>query len=220
MAGSAGESERNTERIKRRAALDEARREYETVENRVRKESGPEGFAAKKQELVRLRDEYQSLPATEKSEIERLHATAEARQKQQFLDRCFIDSASISGVGPAKKAALRSFGIETAADVDWSKVRSVRGFGEVLTRAVVDWKKSCERRFVFNPHNAVSEADKNAVRAKIAARKRVIEATLSLGVSDLQRFRQEAATKTNALYPLLISAAKKLAQAQADLTLL
>lgn len=220
MAGSAGEAERNSERSKRRAALDEARREYEAVENRVRKEFGLEGFAAKKQELARLRDEYQSLPATEKSEIERLHATAEARQKQQFLDRYFIDSASISGVGPAKKAALRSFGIETAADVDWKKVGSVRGFGEVLTRAVVDWKKSCERRFVFNSHNAVSEADKNAVRAKIAARKRVIEATLSSGSSDLQRFRQEAAMKANSLYPRLNSAAKKLAQSQADLTLL
>ncbi len=220
MAGSAGESERNAERSKRRAALGEARREYEAVENRVRKQSVTEGFAAKKQELVRLRDEYQSLPATEKSEVERLHATAEARQKQQFLDRCFIDSASISGVGPAKKAALRSFGIETAADVDWNKVQSVRGFGEVLTRAVVDWKKSCERRFVFNPRNAVSESDKNAVRVKIATRKRVIEATLSSGASNLQRLHQEATTKANALNLQMDSATKNLAQTQADLTLI
>ena len=219
-AGSAGESERNMERIKRSAALDEARREYQEVEKRISKESGPEGFAARKQELARLRKEYESLPDTEKSEIERLHATAEARQKQQFLERCFIDSANISGVGLAKKATLRSFGIETAADVNWNKVHSVRGFGKVLTRAVVDWKKSCERQFVFNPRNAVSEADKNAVRAKIVARKRVIEESLKSGASDLQRFQQEATAKRNVLYPLLESAAKNLAQAQSDLALL
>lgn len=219
-AGSAGESERNEEKNKRSAALDEARREYQAVEKRVRDETGPEGFAAKKQELVRVREEYERLPATEKGQIEKLHATAKDRQKQQFLDRCFIDSASISGVGQAKKATLRSFGIETAGDVDWHKVHAVRGFGKVLTRAVVDWKKSCERQFVFNPRNAVSEADTNAVRVRIATRKRVIEEALKSGATDLQRFRQEAVHKRNEIYPLLNSAAKKLAQAQADLTLL
>ncbi|UOG91256.1 MAG: hypothetical protein L3K52_13750 [Candidatus Thiothrix sulfatifontis] len=99
-------------------------------------------------------------------------------------------------------------------------MQAVRGFGEVLTRAVVDWRKSCERRYVFNPHNAVSEADKNAVRSQIAARKRVIESSLMAGVSDLQMLRQEAAIKLNALYPQMEAAAKKLAQAQADVKLL
>lgn len=219
-AGSAGETARNMERTRRSAALDKAIQEYQAVEKRIIKESGPEEFAAKKQELSRLRKEYESLPNTEKSEIDRLHATAEARQKQQFLDRCFIDASNIPGVGLAKKATLRSFGIETAADVNWDSVYSVRGFGEVLTRAVVDWKKSCERRFVFNPRNAVSEADKNAVRVKIASRKHAIEMSLKSGASDLQRFAQEAIAKRNILYPQLNSTAKNLAQAQADLTLI
>ncbi|HSG38666.1 MAG TPA: helix-hairpin-helix domain-containing protein, partial [Thermoanaerobaculia bacterium] len=220
LSGSVGASERNAERGRRQAILDEARREYEALAARLRKEAGPEGFTAKKQWLASLRDEYHALAATEKCELERLHATAEARQKRQYLDRCFLDSATITGVGPAKKAALRSFGIETAADVDWNKVRSVKGFGDVLTRAVVDWRKSCERRFVFNPNAAVSAADKNAVRARIAARRRVLEESLSSGASDLQRFRQDAASKVTALRPQLDSAAQKLAQAQADRSIL
>lgn len=218
-SGSAGKAKRDEERTKRRAALDQALMDYEALENHVRKEKGPDGFVAKKQELARLRDEYQSLPTIEKKELERLHATAEERQKQQFLDRCFIDSANISGIGPAKKAALRSFGIETARDVDWQKVQSVRGFGEVLTRAVVDWKKSCERRFAFNASSAVSEADKNAVRAKIAMRKRAIEVVLSSGAADLQRFQREAAKNASTLTTRLNSAAKKLVQAKANLAM-
>lgn len=46
----------------------------------------------------------------------------------------FIDVASIPGVGPARKAALRSFGIETAADVTRRGVKQVKGFGDHLTR--------------------------------------------------------------------------------------
>jgi DNA-binding helix-hairpin-helix protein with protein kinase domain len=71
-------------------------------------------------------------------ELDKLHQTGEQRQRDKFLDRYFIEVASIPGVGPAKKAALRSFGIETAADVQWNKAPSVKRLGEVLTRAVVD----------------------------------------------------------------------------------
>jgi len=219
VAGNVGQDERSAERHKRRSAVEEARNEFNAIMGRYRKECGPERFATKKQELVRARDEYQRLPSSEKDEIEKLRTTASSRQKQQFLDRFFIDSADIPGVGAAKKAALRSFGIETAADVEQRKVMAVRGFGAVLTRAVVNWKKSCESRFVFNPLNAVSEADKNAVRNKIAAQKRAVEAALSAGAMDLQRLRQETSSRTKLLNPSLISAARKLAQAEADFKL-
>lgn len=218
--GDIGRAEREAERTKRKAARDAAQQAYDQIVARVRQEIGLEVFSKKKQELARLRDEYQHLPEREKTEIANLHATAEARQKHQFLERQFLDAASISGVGPAKKAALRSFGIETAADVTWNKVIAVKGFGEVLTRAVVDWRKACERRFVFNPNLAVTEADKNAVRAQIATRKRALEITLNAGAAELQRARQEMVNKSNTLVPLLQAASQKLAQAQADLNVI
>lgn len=217
IVGDLGGDERKAERTKRQAARDAAQQAYDQIVGRTRQEVSPEAFAKKKQDLARLRDEYQHLPEREKTEIANLHATAEARQKHQFLERHFLDAATISGVGPAKKAALRSFGIETAADVTWYKVISVKGFGEVLTRAVVDWRKACERRFVFNPNLAVTEADKNAVRAKIATRKRILEITLNAEAAELQRLRQNMISKANALSPALQAASQKLTQAQADL---
>lgn len=212
-----GGNERKNERAKRQTARDAAQQAFDQIVGRIHQELSPEAFAKKKQNLARLRDEYQHLPEHEKTEIINLHATAEARQKHQFLERHFLDAAIISGVGPAKKAALRSFGIETAADVTWNKVISVKGFGQVLTRAIVDWRKACERRFVFNPNLAVTEADKKAVRAKIAARKRTLEITLNAGATELQRLRQEMISKSNALSPALQAASQKLAQAQANL---
>lgn len=215
-----GRTERKAERVKRQASRDAAQQAYDQIVARVRQETNPEVFSKKKQELARLRDEYQHLPERERTEIANLHATAEARQKHIFLERHFIDNVNISGVGPTKKAALRSFGIETAADVTWNKVIAVKGFGEVLTRAVVDWRKACERKFVFNPHLAVTEVDKNAVRAQIATRKRTLEITLNAGVAEIQRLRQDMINKTNALTPLLQRASQKLAQTQADLNVI
>lgn len=220
MASSAGSSERAAERSRRSAAQQAAKKEYDELVERVQRDAGPAGFQAKRAELSKLRDEHQGLPQAEKQELDKLHSTAHDRQKQKFLDTCFIDSASISGVGPARKAALRSFGIETAADVSRSKVMQVRGFGESLTRAVTDWKASCERRFVFNAAAAVTAADRDAVRSKFGARKVSIEAALSRGAGELQNFRQRAATQMAQLQPQLEAAARKLAQAEKDLSVL
>ena len=78
----------------------------------------------------------------------------------------------------------------------------------------------CERRFTFNPANAVSEADKNAVRAKSGTRRAALEAGLGAGSSELQRFRQQATSRSAALQPKLEVAARRLAQAEKDLSVL
>lgn len=220
MAGSVGSSERAVERNRRKAIQQLAKQEYDQLVEQAKREAGPEGFLAKRSDLVRLRDEYQSLHQTEKQELDKLHSTAQERQRQKFLDGCFIDSANIPGVGTARKAALRSFGIETAADVSRSRVLQVRGFGEGLTRAVVDWKASCERRFSFNPANAVSEADKNAVRTKFGVRKVALETSLGAGSRELQRFQQQATSRAAALQPKLEEVARRLAKAEKDLSVL
>lgn len=216
MASSAGSSRRSAELSMRRSAMEVARQQYGHLVERARKEAGPEGFHALRAELAKIKDELEGLPRMEKEEIDKLHATAHDRQKQKFLDTCFIDNASIPGVGPTRKAALRSFGIETAADVSKLRVMQVRGFGESLTRAVLDWKASCERRFQFNPAVAVSQADRDAVRARSATRRIMLEGQLSRGVGELQSFRQRAASQMTTLQSQLEAAARKLAQAQAD----
>lgn len=215
MAGNAGGEQRKAERQLRKAALDWAQKEYDQVVAQL-KQLGPEGFHERKKELASLRNEYGSLPQAEKAQLDELHATAHQRQLHQFLDRCFIDRADIRDVGPARKAALRSFGIETAADVERNRVRQVRGFGERLTTAMMDWRKSCERRFTFNPSQAVSDAERAQVRSKFAAKKASIEARLSNGAAELQRFSSEGMMKATSLKTQAEWAAQKLSQAQAD----
>ena len=108
--------------------------------------------------------------------------------------------------------------VETAADVTRRSVKQVKGFGDHLTQAVIDWKASCERRFVFRPNEAVTPADRQAVMAKIAAKRHRLESALTVGATELQRFRLHAPARTMPLMEPLRQAAEKLAQAQADLS--
>ena len=92
MAGNAGSSERTAEKSRRNASLQAAKYEYEQLIERAKRETGAASFMAKRMELAKLRDEYLALPQAEKQELDKLHATALERQKQQFLDKFFIDN--------------------------------------------------------------------------------------------------------------------------------
>ncbi|EHV5986453.1 helix-hairpin-helix domain-containing protein, partial [Escherichia coli] len=129
----------------RREAFNRAKMDYDHLVSQIQQLGGLEGFIAKRAMLEKMKDEILGLPEEEKRALAALHDTARERQKQKFLEGFFIDVASVPGVGPARKAALRSFGIETAADVTRRSVKQVKGFGDHLTQAVIDWKASCER---------------------------------------------------------------------------
>ncbi|TGB74322.1 hypothetical protein CRI66_22555 [Escherichia sp. E4694] len=202
----------------RREAFNRAKMDYDHLVSQIQQLGGLEGFIAKRTMLEKMKDEILGLPEEEKCDLAALQDTARERQKQKFLEGFFIDVASIPGVGPARKAALRSFGIETAADVTRRGVKQVKGFGDHLTQAVIDWKASCERRFVFRPNEAVMPADRQAVMAKMAAKRHRLEAALTEGAVELQRFHLHASARTMPLMEPLRQAAEKLAQAQADLS--
>lgn len=216
-ASNAGATERNEEREKRKKTLEVARQEYERLVTMAKRDAGPEAFQVRRSQLEKLKGDYERLPVEEKKEIDQLHSTAHQRQLEKFLDTCFIDIASIPGIGPTRKAALSSFGIETAADIKKNRVMNLRGFGESLTSSLMDWRASCERRFRFNPAGAVSQQDKNVVHAKFAAKRGALESALISAPSELQQLRQRALTHQATLMPQLQEAAKQLAQAEADL---
>lgn len=211
---------RRSEQVRRRTAADTAQREFTRWVGLANHDLKATQYEERREELRALRKEYEGLPHTEQKTIDQLSVTAHSRQLERYLRGCFIDSATISGVGPARKSALRSFGIETAADVEWDRVSQVRGFGESLTRAVVDWRARCERKFTYNPNKAVTPEDRRAVQAKFAKRKAELEKLLSQGPGELQRLRRLAMTQQTHLQSQLMLSAKKLAQAKMDLSLM
>lgn len=213
-----GESEGMVEERKRRKrALNDAEEAYKNLLESAEKSIGPRGFKAKLLTLSKLKEEYLTLERDEKAGLAKLESTANARQKEKFLEGFFIDKADISGVGPGRKATLRSFGIETAADVSWAKVSMVRGFGDSLTRSVVDWRDGIVRRFVFNPLRAVTDQEKAAVRAKFSVRRAELAAKLNAGPQELEQYCRDAAIKQTAQQSALLRSAEAVGQAKANM---
>ena len=125
---------------------------------------------------------YRGIDESLQEELGKLKSTREARQRTAFLDQFLIRSARVGGIGPVRKATLMSFGIETAADISQYTVRQVPGFGEAMTKNLLDWRHSLESRFRYNPvRNAQDVADESRLRSDFAKRKRNLEAVIRNG---------------------------------------
>ena len=148
------------------------------------------------EELIRS---VNNLPTEESDQINGLKAKQRQAQLTTFLQRFYLDHAKIKGVGSTRKTVLRSYGIETAADVEMNKIQAISGFGPAIAGSLLAWRKSIERRFVFDPKQPISPADVARVKATIDQRKAFLEKQLRETLARLQKFSGEINAIRNSL---------------------
>jgi len=210
----------SAERRTRQDALNAAQRNMAAVQKRWNLEAGDGKFQSKLKELANLRTEYESLANQLAQEKQRLQQNLRNTQLHKFLDKFFLEDHNIPGVGPTRKATLASFGIETAADVTWNKVMAIKGFGQKLTRELVDWRNGLERRFVFDPSKGVDPADIAAVNQRFSQKRKQIEGNLLAGPEQLNQIRGQILQQRTQMLPMIRAAAQQVAQAEADLAVM
>jgi DNA-binding helix-hairpin-helix protein with protein kinase domain/Flp pilus assembly protein TadD len=201
-----------------RVAKEEAEKKWRDVEQRWRTMGGEDQrFHARRRELEARKAEYQDLPNVRQRKIQDLERRLRQRQLEKYLDGFRIDKARIHGIGHARMITLRSYGIETAADVTSNAILSVHGFGPAYTAKLLAWRDSIERRFVFDPTRGVDPADRQAVEREVDAARVRLEQDLRSGESDLRRITEQAKSSRGALFSAAEAAAKATGQAEADL---
>jgi len=135
------------------------------------------------------------------------------QQLKLHLDSCRIATSNIEGIGQGRIATLQSYSIETAADIDSTRLMGISGFGRVLVSRLVDWKKTCESRFVFDSKKGVSQIDVAALDRDIEAKRRTIEVELSIKISQLSLLSQEISASWQKLQDQMYEILPKYVQA-------
>jgi DNA-binding helix-hairpin-helix protein with protein kinase domain len=143
------------------------------------------------------------MPNERRRRLANLEANRENLQRQRYLDRFRIGWAQIPGIGPSRTSMLASYGIETANDIDGNKVRQIPGFGEVLTSALVAWRKEHEKNFRFNPNEHVDRRDIEAVDRALEAKRQTLQTALRQGPATLMRLNREIIAARPRLMPML-----------------
>jgi DNA-binding helix-hairpin-helix protein with protein kinase domain len=90
-------------------------------------------------------------------------------------------------IDPARCAVLRSWGIDTAADVDAGKIADIPGFGKNLTDKLVIWRDVKERTFIYNAAPVIDPLEVQRIDRQLAARRTRLMKELRERIAELER---------------------------------
>jgi len=137
-------------------------------------------------ELKSLKAEHQNLPIERAKGFESLKNNIKENQLIRFLEKFEINNAVIKSIGEGRKQMLMSFSVETAADITQKQVSAVPGFGPAMVKILLDWRKECEKGFVFDYNKGIDPQDIAKLDKKVNDKKFQIEGRLGGGAKKLQ----------------------------------
>lgn len=141
--------------------------------------NGVDDFLSLYSELQAANDEYRRVRQELESEVEGHSQTRKAAQLAAYLDTFPVDQANLKGIGPATKAHLASYGVNTAADVVDGRIQNVPGVGNALAGKLLEWRRKLEQQFVFRP--GASTLDRAGIlQARMKAETRLVPLRMKL----------------------------------------
>jgi len=205
------------EKKRREKILETTNSNWIELNKKWRNAANDKEFDLQLNRLLILKRNYETIEKEYKNAEISLQNTVKERQLKKYLENCFIDNSSIPHIGPNRKATLRSFGIETAADIEPYKIKSIPGFGDALTDELVFWRQQIENKFRFDPSKRIEKSDVQLLLNKFQPRMKPIEREIRSGIENLIQIQQKIFKNRSDMQNSVEKCAKDLAQAQANL---
>jgi hypothetical protein len=114
-------------------------------------------------------------------------AETEDAQRPRYLGTFRIEDARLSNLGPARCAVLRSWGIDTAADIDEVKIAIIPGFGKSLTDKLVIWRAMKEKAFIPITAAIIDPHDVQRIDRTLSARRIKLMKDLREKIAEVER---------------------------------
>jgi DNA-binding helix-hairpin-helix protein with protein kinase domain len=185
------------------------------------KRNGVDDFVKLFAELEAAREEYQLVKKEEAREVAKQGEQRRGAQLEAYLATFPIEHANIPGIGPATRATLASYGIDTAANIQDGRIQNVPGVGTKLSERLLSWRRKLEVQFVYRPD--LTALDRSAIfqaRVKAETKAGPLRAKLISGPQNLTllaaRMRQIASSDD----AILARAAQQRDQARCDMEFL
>jgi DNA-binding helix-hairpin-helix protein with protein kinase domain len=182
------------------------------------KRNGVDDFVKLFSDLEAARDEYLQVKREESREIASRGEQRKAAQLDAYLATFPIEHANIQGIGPATRATLASYGIDTAANVKDGRIQNVPGVGNKLSERLLAWRRKLEAQFVFRPDtSALDQSALLQARVKAETRLGPLRAKLIAGPQNLSSLAARMRQITSSEDTILAKAAQQRDQAKCDL---
>jgi DNA-binding helix-hairpin-helix protein with protein kinase domain len=206
------------EKKRRKKEFGDARYSWRLWEKKWKAEAGDAEFTAQLNALTGSKRRYEAIEQEYKNALAALQHTSRERQQKKFLENFFIEACTSPRLTENRKAALRSFGIETAADIDPHTIAGIPGFDAALTNDLVNWRRQQEGRFVFDEEKRVSASDIQGLIHTFQPKIRPVEREILAGIERLYTIQQKILKTRTKFQPVIEKSARDLAQAHANLS--
>jgi DNA-binding helix-hairpin-helix protein with protein kinase domain len=210
------------ERRERTTAVSEAEQQHQQAFLAHEKEAGTrrENSSRCKWQMDQLRASYVRLQDQYNAELAELARNGKADHRRAYLQAFDIRSAIIDQMDSAKKRSLVSCGIETAYDVLHGNLTQVSGIGPTLRSRLLDWARSKDLNFRFDPGKALPEGTRRTLVARYRHLQVMIRGNLEALTAQFKFITAGYASKQKQLVTDVISTAAKLRKAQSNVTVM
>ena len=176
------------------AALRVAEREWKAAEQAFVRIGDGAVLSKLRQEAMALVEQLRTLSAEESRRLNELEAGRQAAQMKRWLETHTLAQTKLKGIGPTKLVTLRSFGIETAADVQEHKILRIPGFGPSTAKTMLSWRQSVENAFRFDARRPVDARDIASIKSEVARRRAILKNRLDPTIRNLAALPNAADT--------------------------
>lgn len=177
---------------------------WEPELDKWRRRCGLGEIFALRAKLEEARRDYAGLDAERAARLAAYQNARRSIHLERFLESHLIRRANLTGIGPSKQATLASYGIETAADIDASKIHQIHGFGPVLVGTLEQWRRQVTSRFVYNPNPTPQDRQEtDRIHAEMTAKASALRVTLTGGARELSNAVQQMQVRAKASDPAL-----------------
>lgn len=111
----------------------------------------------------------------------------EDEQRVRYLAQYRIEDARLHNIGAARCAVLRSWGIDTAADVDVVKISAIPGFGKNLTDKLLLWRENHEKGFTPSTAVVIDPLEVQKIDRDLASRRTRLMKELREYILEMER---------------------------------
>jgi DNA-binding helix-hairpin-helix protein with protein kinase domain len=201
----------------RRAAMRDAQAAFEDAAQRWWSVANMRDLEQRKYELQLKLAAYRSLPAKYTAERARLEADKPRLQLRAYLDTFLIEDVKIHRIGRKRRATLRSYGIETALDVEDRLASTyIPKFGDTTRGALFYWVHTLKQRFRFDPSRPLDPAILNDLRARENRERSDLERDLRGGPQALRALAEQRIALREGMRAEIVHLAQVAAKARAD----
>ena len=182
------------------------------------KKCGVEELYKLKDNLIKAKHSYETLAQERARRLAVYQTKRREEQLQQFLESHPIRSSKIKGVGPARQAALASFGIDTAAECTFENLLKVPGFGTKNSVPLITWREKLKHKFIYDDQvNAGDHYQIRAIDGDMHLKALKLKTMLISGASNLAMLSNKIRTASQTPDPEIFKLHKMRCQLAADL---